>query len=64
MENTGKSERFLREVGAARYLEVSVATLRRWRLMKKGPQFLKLEGSVRYLPEDLEAFIENSRLPA
>jgi predicted DNA-binding transcriptional regulator AlpA len=38
---------------------VSVATVRRWRLLKQGPQFLKLGASVRYRDEDLLRWLES-----
>jgi excisionase family DNA binding protein len=42
-------------------LNVSVASLRRWRLQGRGPVFLKVGALVRYRPEDLEAWL--SALP-
>jgi predicted DNA-binding transcriptional regulator AlpA len=41
-------------------LGVSVATIRRWRLLGKGPRFTKLGASIRYREEDVEAFIEQN----
>lgn len=42
---------------AAKFLGVSVATMRRWRVNGKGPQFLKQGGwLVRYRIPDLEEF--------
>jgi hypothetical protein len=38
-------------------LNVSLASLRRWRLLKRGPAFLKVGSLVRYQPEDLEAWL-------
>ncbi len=38
-------------------LNVSVASLRRWRLQNRGPAFLKVGALVRYRPEDLEAWL-------
>jgi hypothetical protein len=38
-------------------LNVSVASLRRWRLLRRGPAFLKVGSLVRYSPEDLEAWL-------
>lgn len=55
--NGGKSPRLLNEHETADYLNVSVATMRRWRLLKQGPVFRKLGACVRYRPEDIEAFI-------
>jgi hypothetical protein len=38
-------------------LNVSIASLRRWRLLRRGPVFLKVGSLVRYQPEDLEAWL-------
>jgi len=38
-------------------LNVSVASLRRWRLLKRGPAFLKVGSLVRYQPDDLDAWL-------
>lgn len=61
MKNRGESvtvrSGLWNEYDAAEYLNVSVATMRRWRLLKQGPVFLKLGSCVRYRPEDIEAFI-------
>ena len=38
-------------------LNVSVASLRRWRLQRRGPLFIKVGSLVRYRPEDLEAWL-------
>jgi excisionase family DNA binding protein len=39
----------------AKRLHVSLASIRRWRLERRGPQFIKVGSLVRYRPEDLEA---------
>jgi len=38
-------------------LNVSLSSLRRWRLLRRGPAFLKVGSLVRYRPEDLEAWL-------
>ncbi|MBZ5727519.1 MAG: helix-turn-helix domain-containing protein [Acidobacteriia bacterium] len=38
-------------------LNVSVASLRRWRLLGRGPLFIKVGSLVRYRPEDLETWL-------
>ncbi len=44
--------------GAASYLNISSATLHRWRMLQTGPPYLKLGGFlVRYDMEDLKAFV-------
>jgi predicted DNA-binding transcriptional regulator AlpA len=44
----------------AEQLGLSVATLRAWRHRGRGPRFLRLGRSVRYLPSDLEDFVRAS----
>ncbi len=48
------------DIEAASLLGISVATMRRWRLLGRGPRFRKLGGSVRYFREDIEAFIASA----
>jgi excisionase family DNA binding protein len=50
------------ELEVAERLRVSLACLRRWRLEKRGPRFLKVGSLVRYPTEELEHWI--SSLPA
>ena len=50
----------LDETRAARILDLSVKTLRRWRWAGKGPTFRKIGRAVRYAPSDLEAFISSA----
>jgi hypothetical protein len=38
-------------------LNASVASLRRWRLLKRGPAFLKVGSLVPYQPEELDAWL-------
>lgn len=47
----------MREDEVSKRLKVSVASLRRWRLLGRGPAFLKVGSLVRYHPEDLEAWL-------
>lgn len=49
----------LNEQQAAKALTVSVATMRRWRLLRQGPKYLKIGASVRYRPADLEAWLDS-----
>ncbi len=48
---------FLNEQEVSKRLNVSVATLRRWRLEKRGPMFIKVGSLVRYRPEDLDSWV-------
>ena len=47
----------LTEEDVAKQLHVSVASLRRWRIERRGPQFIKVGSLVRYRPEELEAWL-------
>ena len=48
---------FLNEQEVSKRLNISVATLRRWRLEKRGPMFVKVGSLVRYRPEDLDSWV-------
>lgn len=50
----------LTERQVAEQLRLSVATLRAWRHRGKGPRFLRLGRSVRYLPSDVDEFVRAS----
>jgi len=49
----------LNETEVAKKLRVSLACLRRWRLEKRGPVFLKIGPLVRYQAEDLDAWLRS-----
>lgn len=51
-------DRLLTEKDIAALLQISIPTLRRWRMLRTGPAFVKLGALVRYRPEDLSAFME------
>jgi excisionase family DNA binding protein len=61
---SAQSTRALTEREVAELLGLSVATLRAWRHRGKGPRFLRLGRSVRYLPLDLEDFVRASAVDA
>ena len=46
------------EYVAAKGLDVSVKTLRRWRLLGTGPDYIKMGASVRYTSSAVDRFIE------
>lgn len=48
------------EEQVSKLLHVSVASLRRWRLERRGPAFIKVRSLVRYKPEDLELWLRGS----
>ena len=52
--------RALTEREVATRLNLSVATLRAWRVRRRGPRFVRLGRCVRYLAADVEQFIEGN----
>ncbi len=56
--NGGQSIRLFNEHEVAAQLALSVATIRRWRLLRQGPKWLKLGSAVRYRPEDVQAYLD------
>jgi excisionase family DNA binding protein len=45
------------DVEVARYLTVSVFTVRRWRIKGGGPRWIRIGSSIRYHIADLHAYI-------
>jgi predicted DNA-binding transcriptional regulator AlpA len=52
-------ESLLNEHDVARVTGLSVASVRRWRLLRQGPKYLKIGAAVRYKPEDILAWLES-----
>ena len=52
-------ECLLNEHDVARITRLSVASVRRWRLFRQGPKYLKIGAAVRYKPEDISAWLES-----
>jgi predicted DNA-binding transcriptional regulator AlpA len=52
-------ETFLNEYELAEMLNISVATVRRWRFFHVGPQYVKLGASVRYRRADIESWLRD-----
>ena len=50
-------ENLLNEYDIARITRMSVASVRRWRLLRQGPKYLKLGSAVRYRREDVLAWL-------
>ena len=48
----------VKEVGAARFLNLQVKTLRNWRSKKIGPDYIRYGRAIRYRIGDLERFLE------
>jgi hypothetical protein len=53
------NEHLFDEHDLARITKRSVASVRRDRLLKKGCPYIKIGASVRYLPSDVEAWLES-----
>ena len=56
-------QKLLTDCEVAELLSLSVASIRRWRAMGIGPAWLKLGGSVRYNPVDIETWMSEQRSP-
>jgi predicted DNA-binding transcriptional regulator AlpA len=52
----------LNEFAVAEMLGISVATVRRWRLLRSGPKYVKIGAAVRYRLEDLTAWRNRAQL--
>jgi predicted DNA-binding transcriptional regulator AlpA len=52
-------EALLNERDVSRITGLSVASIRRWRLLRQGPKYLKVGAAVRYRPEDVSAWLES-----
>lgn len=50
------------EKEASRYLCCSVAALRKWRLLGKGPAYCRVGRLVRYSEPDLDSYLEANRV--
>jgi predicted DNA-binding transcriptional regulator AlpA len=50
-------EELLNEHDVARVTGLSVASVRRWRLLRQGPRYLKIGSAVRYRMEDISAWL-------
>jgi len=50
-------EDLLNEHDVARITGLSVASVRRWRLLRIGPKFIKIGSAVRYRADDVAAWL-------
>jgi predicted DNA-binding transcriptional regulator AlpA len=50
-------QELLTERDVARITGLSVASVRRWRLLRQGPKYIKIGAAVRYRPEDVSAWL-------
>lgn len=56
---TISSIEFLTENQVAQRLNVSIATVRRWRMRNLGPPFKKIGTSVRYATDELKSWLDS-----
>jgi predicted DNA-binding transcriptional regulator AlpA len=49
----------LNEHDVANITGLSVATVRRWRLLRTGPKYLKIGAAVRYHPDDFRRWLNS-----
>jgi predicted DNA-binding transcriptional regulator AlpA len=52
-------ETLLNEHDVSRITRLSLASVRRWRLFRQGPRYLKIGAAVRYRAEDVSAWLES-----
>jgi predicted DNA-binding transcriptional regulator AlpA len=52
-------EDLLTEHDLARITGLSVASVRRWRLLRQGPMFIKINSAVRYRAQDIAEWLES-----
>lgn len=52
----------MNETEAAKFLCCTPSALRKWRALEKGPAYVRVERLVRYLPEDLRAYMDANRV--
>lgn len=51
----------LSETEAAARLGLKVPTLRAWRARGRGPAYIRLGRAIRYLPADIDDFLQSNR---
>lgn len=56
---TNRLETLLNERDVARITGLSLASVRRWRFLRQGPKYLKINSAVRYRSEDVTAWLES-----
>jgi predicted DNA-binding transcriptional regulator AlpA len=57
IDNSGIAT-LLNEHDVARITGLSVASVRRWRLLQQGPKYIKIGSAVRYRTEDVRAWLD------
>jgi predicted DNA-binding transcriptional regulator AlpA len=59
MGATRNPSKLLTEHDLARITGLSLACVRKWRLRRSGPRYLKIGACVRYRPEDIAAWLDS-----
>jgi predicted DNA-binding transcriptional regulator AlpA len=57
MADSNTAQTLLKEAEVSKQLRVSLAALRKWRVMNRGPQFLKIGSLVRYRQGDIDQWL-------
>ena len=57
MTQNNSAEGLLTETEVSKQLRVSLAALRKWRVARRGPQFLKIGPQVRYRQQDIDLWL-------
>lgn len=55
--NHPRIEQLIGERDVARLTGMSLASVRRWRLLRQGPQYMKIGHAVRYSPAAIRQFL-------
>ena len=56
--NHSAFERLLNDHEVAALIGVSIATVRRWRLLRRGPRYLRIGVLIRYRPESIREWLD------
>ena len=56
--NHSAFERLLNDHEVAALVGVSVATVRRWRLLRRGPRYLRIGVLIRYRPDSIRQWLD------
>lgn len=62
VDTTGIERILLSESEVSKLTGLGVTTLQQWRVRKMGPPYHKLGGAVRYRREDIDLWLERSRV--
>jgi len=59
MATSNTLEELLTEHDVSRVTGLSVSSVRRWRLLRQGPKYIKIGSAVRYRSQDVAAWLES-----